>query len=171
MTSVILNRKIIEKSLKRRTNLELIKDKITMLGTPLEDLNKNELVIEVFPNRPDLLSEQGFSRALNSFLDYSNGLREYKIKKSNYKVIVDNSVNKVRPYTAFFLVKNIKLDNNKIVEIMNIQEKLHLTFCRNRKKASIGIYPGEKISMPVHYKLMPKEKISFQPLVFSFQNF
>jgi len=164
MTSVILNRKIIEKSLKRRTNLELIKDKITMLGTPLEDLNKNELVIEVFPNRPDLLSEQGFSRALNSFLDYSNGLREYKIKKSNYKVIVDNSVNKVRPYTAFFLVKNIKLDNNKIVEIMNIQEKLHLTFCRNRKKASIGIYPGEKISMPVHYKLMPKEKISFQPL-------
>src|SRR3989344_2024914 len=118
----------------------------------------------VVSNRPDLLSEQGFSRALNSFLGYSKGLRKYNYKKSNYKVIVDKSVNEVRPYTAFFLVKNIKLDDDKIKELINIQEKLHLTFCRNRKKASIGIYPAEKIAFPIHYKLLPKEKINFKPL-------
>ena len=164
MTNVILNRKVVENLLEKKTNLELIKDKITMLGTPLENLNDNELVIEVFPNRPDLLSEQGFSRALNSFLGYTKGLKEYNVNKSNLKVIVDNSVNKVRPYTSFFLVKNIKLNNDKIIELINIQEKLHLTFCRNRKKASIGIYPSEKITLPIYYKLMPKEKIIFQPL-------
>ncbi len=164
MTSVILNRKVVEKLLKKKTNLDNIKDKITMLGTALEDMNKDEVFIEILPNRPDLLSEQGFARALNSFLQYTKGLKEYKVKKSNIKVIVDGNVNKIRPYTAFFLVKNIKLDNEKIIEIINIQEKLHLTFCRNRKKASIGIYPGEKIAPPIHYKLMDKNKIIFQPL-------
>src|SRR3989338_5379224 len=164
MTNVVLNKNLVEKLLKKKIKLDDIKDKITMLGTPLESINDNELAIEVFPNRPDLLSEQGFSRALNSFLGYSKGLRKYNYKKSNYKVIVDKSVNNIRPYTAFFLVKNIKLDDDKIKELINIQEKLHLTFCRNRKKASIGIYPAEKIAFPIHYKLLPKEKINFKPL-------
>ena len=79
MTKVILNKKIVLSLLKKKLNDKELEEKTTMLGTQLEELNGNEMIIEVLPNRPDLLSEQGFSRALNSFLGYNIGLRNYKV--------------------------------------------------------------------------------------------
>ena len=62
------------------------------------------------------------------------------------------------------VVKGLKLDNDKIESIIQIQEKLHVTYGRNRKKAAIGVYPLEKIKFPVIYKADLPEKIKFQPL-------
>ena len=45
-----------------------IKEKISMFGTPLEYINKTEIAIEIFPNRPDLLSLQGYMRSFIPFL-------------------------------------------------------------------------------------------------------
>ena len=45
-----------------------LENKISMFGTPIENVTENEVSVEVFPNRPDLLSMQGFVRALNTFL-------------------------------------------------------------------------------------------------------
>ena len=66
---------------------------------------------------------------------------KYNVKESNEDVIIDRSVKNVRPYTACAIVKNIKFDNEKIKEVIQIQEKLHITYGRNRKKTAIGIYP------------------------------
>ncbi|HEY9701101.1 MAG TPA: phenylalanine--tRNA ligase subunit beta, partial [Allocoleopsis sp.] len=54
--------------------------------------------------------------------------------------------------------------DDKIKEIITIQEKLHGTFCRNRKKAAIGIYPLEHIKPPIYYKALHPEEIRFKPL-------
>ena len=70
----------------------------------------------------------------------------------------------VRPFTACAIVKNIKLDDEKIKEIINIQEKLHFTVGRKRKKLAIGIYPLEKIKLPITYKALEPDKIKFIPL-------
>jgi len=164
MPSVILNRKEVEKSIGKILSLEELKDRISMLGTDLEEINDDEIIVEIFPNRPDLLSEQGFSRALASFIGAKKGLRKYSVKKSGEKVIVDSSVSKVRPYTACCIVKNLKLDDNKIKEIINIQEKLHVTYGRNRKKAAIGIYPLDKIKMPIKFLAKKPREIKFKPL-------
>ena len=48
--------------------LDRLKDRISMLGTDLEDIKGNEIIVEIFPNRPDMLSEQGFARAFSSFI-------------------------------------------------------------------------------------------------------
>jgi len=140
-----------------------LRDRIPMLGTDLEEVNNTEIIVEIFPNRPDLLSAQGFSRALSSFTSKKTGLIDYSCKKGNWKVIVDKGMSNVRPYTVCAIVKNLKLDNQKIKDIIQIQEKLHITFARNRKKAAIGIYPLENITFPVYFKpLDPMTK--FQPL-------
>ena len=135
-----------------------------MLGTDLEDVTETEIIVEIFPNRPDLLSEQGLARALASFLDIKPGLRTYKINKSNEKVIVEDSVKSVRPFTACAIVKNLKFSEEKINQIIQIQEKLHISYGRNRKKVAIGIYPYEKIKTPITYKALEPEKIKFKPL-------
>ncbi|MBW3012187.1 phenylalanine--tRNA ligase subunit beta [Candidatus Woesearchaeota archaeon] len=167
MPTVTLNKHVFEKLVGRKLALEALKDRISMLGTDLEKIEGNEIVVEVFPNRPDMLSEQGFARAFSSFIGAKKGLRKYKVKDSKEKVFVDRAVKEVRPYTVCAIVRNLKFDDEKIREIIQIQEKLHITYCRNRKRGAIGIYPMEAIKFPIRYTARKPNDIRFQPLEYN----
>ena len=145
---------------------EKMENKISMFGTPVESVDSKEIQLEVFPNRPDLLSYQGFKRAFLAYLSKKTGLKKYKVNspEKNYKVIIESSVKNVRPYTACVIVKGLRFNDEKIKEIIEIQEKLHLTVGRKRKKVAMGIYPLEKIKLPINYKALEPNKIKFQPL-------
>ncbi len=164
MANVKFPRKEFEKKVKKID--ENMKEKIALFGTPLESLTNDEIELEIFPNRPDLLSLQGYLRSFLAFLGKKTGLRKYKINKpeKNFKVKIDSSVKSVRPFTACAIVKNLNFDDEKIKEIVDIQEKLHATIGRNRKKMALGIYPLEKIVLPITYKTEIPEKIKFVPL-------
>lgn len=164
MPTVTLNRKVVENIIGKKLSDEELKDSISYLGTDLESIDGDEINVEIFPNRPDLLSEQGLGRALSSYVGKSKGLKEYKIHKSNYKLTVDKSVKGIRPYTACAVVKNLHFDDEKIREIVQIQEKLHITYGRNRKKCAIGVYPLEKIKFPIVLKAEDPKKRTFLPL-------
>ena len=133
MTILTLNKQQLEKEIGKITSE--LENKISMFGTPIEEVTENEVSVEVFPNRPDLLSFQGFTRAINCFLKKS-GIKEYKTEKpeKNYKVTIDKSVKQVRPFISCAIIKNLKLNDEKIKEIIDIQEKLHASYGRNRKK-------------------------------------
>ncbi len=145
---------------------EKMQDRIAMFGTPIEEIGEKEIQIEVFPNRPDLLSYQGFKRSFLAFLGKKTGLKKYKINKpeKNYKIIIDSSVKDVRPYTACAIVKGLKFNDEKIKEVVEIQEKIHATLGRKRKKIAIGLYPLEKIKLPITFKALEPDKIKFVPL-------
>lgn len=164
MPTVTINRKVLEKLLGKRLPEDELKDRISMIGTDLESIDDNEITAEIFPNRPDMLSEQGFGRALSSFLGVHTGLKLYNVKSSGEKVFVSKDMASIRPYTVCALVKKLELNDEKIKEIIQIQEKLHITFCRKRKKAAIGIYPMEKIRLPIYFEARPPKEIVFQPL-------
>jgi len=164
MPTVNLNRKEFERLLGRKLHLEKLKDRISMLGTDLEDVNDKEIIVEVFPNRPDMLSEQGFARAFSGFIGIKKGLKKYEAKKSDYRLIVEDSVKDVRPYTACAVVKNLRFNDDKIKQVIQIQEKLHISYGRNRKKCAIGIYPLEKIKFPIYYRALEPSKIRFRAL-------
>lgn len=165
MPTIILNQAVLEKLVGKKLPLEELKDRISMLGTDLEKIEGDEIHVEIFPNRPDMLSEQGFARALSSFIGAKTGLREYKVKKSGLKVIVEPSVS-MRPYTACAIIKNLSFNDEKIREIMQAQEKLALTHGRNRKKSAYGVYPLTEIKFPVHYIAKDASKVRFRPLGF-----
>ncbi len=143
-----------------------MQEMIALFGTPVESVSDDTLELEIFPNRPDLLSYQNFKRSFLAFLGKKTGMRTYTINKpeKNYEVIVDSSVKEVRPFTACAIIKSLKLDDSKIKEIIELQEKLHLTVGRDRKKLAIGIYPLDKIVLPIYYKAVEPDKIKFQPL-------
>lgn len=167
MAIININKKLFEKEIGKLD--EKMQDRIAMFGTPVEKISNEEIQIEIFPNRPDLLSYHGFKRSFLSFLGKKTGLKKYKINKpeKDYKVFIDSSVRNVRPYTACAIIKNLKLDNEKIKELIEIQEKLHITVGRKRKKVAIGIYPLEKIKLPITFKALEPDKIKFIPLEMS----
>ena len=164
MPTIELSKKELEKYIGRKVDERLLREKISFLGTDLEGIDGDVIDVEVFPNRPDLLSQPGFSRAVGQFMGAIKKVKIYSAKRSNYVVKVDRSVNKVRPCTACAVVKNLKFDDQKIKEIVQIQEKLHITFGRNRKKCAIGVYPLEKIQFPVKYLGRSPGSIKFVPL-------
>ncbi|MBI4152587.1 phenylalanine--tRNA ligase subunit beta [Candidatus Woesearchaeota archaeon] len=165
MPTITINKQVFEQLVGKVLPLEELKDRISMLGTDLEGIENNEITVEIFPNRPDMLSEQGFARAFSSFIGIKTGLKEYQIKESGCKVIVDSSVT-MRPYTACAIVKNLTFDDERIRQIMQIQEKLATTHGRNRKKSAYGIYPLENISFPINYIAHDPKNIKFKPLGF-----
>jgi len=134
-----------------------------MLGTDLKSITDKEITVEIFPNRPDLLSEQGFARALSSFLNIKTGIKKYNVKKSGYSCKVEKTLDPW-PYTVNAIVKNLKFDNERIREIMQLQEKLGTTLTRNRRKGGIGIYPLDKIKFPIKFTTMKLKDIKFRPL-------
>ena len=164
MPTIELSKQTLLKKIGKKISDEKLKDRISMLGTDLESIEGDKINVEIFPNRPDMLSEQGFSRAFSSFLGIKTGLRKYTVNKSYEKVIIEDSVKNVRPYTACAIVKELEFDDEKIKEIINIQEKLHVSFGRNRKRCAIGIYPLEKIKTPIYFRALKPEEIKFRPL-------
>jgi|TARA_Y100000310_G_scaffold345671_1_gene468082 phenylalanyl-tRNA synthetase beta chain len=166
MPTLNINKQVFEKLVGKKLPIGKLKDRISYLGTDLESINENEIIVEIFPNRPDMLSVHGFSRAFSSFIGAKTGLRHYKVEPSKEKVIIDKSVAAVRPYTACAIVKNLHFNDEKIKEIIDVQEKLHITYGRNRKKVAIGIYPFEKIKPPIRFIAKNPEEIKFRPLEF-----
>lgn len=164
MPTIEFNRNSVEKVIGKKLPDKELRERITMFGTPVEGLTNNEIKLEIFPNRPDLLSEHGFGRGFSSFLGLKKGLRKYSVEDSREKVIVDNSVKEVRPYTACAIVKGLDINDERLKEIIKTQEKLHLTYGRHRKRCAIGVYPLNKISFPVRYVAKKPEDIKFTPL-------
>jgi phenylalanyl-tRNA synthetase beta chain len=163
MTILSMNRKEFEKKIGKLT--PEIEAKITEMGTPVEGVSPDEISVEVFPNRPDLLSLQNFTRALNQFIEKGK-IANFKINppEKDYVVTIEKTVKQVRPYTVCAIVKGMKFDDEKIKEIIDIQEKLHNSIGRKRKKLAIGIYPLEKIKLPIRFTAKKPEEIKFVPL-------
>ncbi len=164
MPKISLDKKRVLELVGKKISDETLHKEIPFMGTDLEEITKEKIEVEIFPDRPDLLSEEGFARYLSSFLGVKKGLRNYKVKKSDYEVIVENSVKKVRPFTVCAVAKNLSLDNKKLDSLIEMQEKLHITHGRRRKKVAIGVYPLDKISFPIKYKALSPDKIFFKPL-------
>jgi len=163
MPTITLNKPVVEKLIGKKLPLDKLKDRISMLGTDLEGVEGDKIHVEIFPNRPDLLSEQGFARALGSFIGTKTGLRQYAIRRSGFKVIVDPSVT-MRPYTACAIIRGLTLNDERIRELMQLQEKLATTHGRNRKKSAYGIYPAGGIVFPIRYIAKDPRKVKFRPL-------
>jgi phenylalanyl-tRNA synthetase beta chain len=148
----------------RKISPEDIRDSISMLGVDVECINKEKIVMEVFPNRPDMLGIEGFARALKGVMDIDSGLTEYRTEDSGITLYVESSVNLVRPYISAGVVRDISFTEEHLISLMNIQEKLHITHGRNRKKVAIGVHDLSKVTPPFVYRAAGPEEISFVPL-------
>jgi phenylalanyl-tRNA synthetase beta chain len=163
MTILTINRKEFEKRVGKMT--ESLENKITEMGTPIEEVTDSEVSVEVFPNRPDLLSLENFARAVNQFNGKAK-VAKFKIlpPEKEFEVVVEKSVKAVRPHTVCAIVKGLKFSDAKIKDVVDLQEKLHNSIGRRRKRAAIGIYPLDKIKLPIRFLGMKNEEVSFVPL-------
>src|SRR3989338_5828399 len=91
-------------------------------------------------NLPYLWSVEGVARLFKGILGKQKGIPGIKINKSDYKLIVDKSVDNIRPYVAAFVAKGHKIDDYLMKQMIELQEKLCENYGRRREKVAIGVY-------------------------------
>ncbi len=165
MATIDLYFKELKKELNKEYSLEEFEELLFNYGLEIDSYNKDtdEIKIEVTAERIDLLSKEGLLRVLKIYLGLSKS-PTYSFKKSGFSLNIDDSVKDYRPFSVCAIVRNLKLDEDKLKQIINIQEKLHLTLGRKRTIAAIGIYPLEKINFPITFLAKNPTEISFVPL-------
>jgi phenylalanyl-tRNA synthetase beta chain len=145
---------------------QLLRERLPMLGADLKsaDDSSDEMSFEFFPNRADLYSVEGIARALRAFLGNETGLRTYAVGESSVELNVDPTVKDVRPFIWSALIEGNEINDALIRSMMDLQEKLHLTVGRNRRKVAIGIHDYRKVKGPFTYKAVLPDEVSFVPL-------
>jgi phenylalanyl-tRNA synthetase beta chain len=120
-------------------------------------------------NRPDLWGTAGCARQLRV---HNGGRRpEYPFfsspgnrKKAARKVIVQKSVQQVRPYLAGFVASGKAITDPMLRDMIQTQEKLAWNFGRKRRTISMGLYRISIIKWPIIYKGVDPDSVSFVPL-------
>lgn len=145
---------------------ETIRERLPMIGADMKSFedSSDDASFEFFPDRPDLYSVEGVARALRAFLGFEPGLRSYAVGESDVDLHVDQSVDDVRPFIWSALVEGVEITDPLIRSMMDLQEKLHLTLGRNRRKVAIGIHDFRTVKPPFTYKAVLPDEVSFVPL-------
>ncbi|WP_297420454.1 phenylalanine--tRNA ligase subunit beta [Thermococcus sp.] len=117
-------------------------------------------------NRPDLWSAEGIARQIKWALGMERGLPKYEVEKSDVIVYVDEKLKNIRPYGVYAIVEGLHLDEEALKQMINLQEKVALTFGRRRREVAIGIFDFDKVKSPIYYRAAEKTE-KFIPLGFN----
>ncbi|MDA0716355.1 MAG: phenylalanine--tRNA ligase subunit beta [archaeon] len=152
-------------------NISLDKDKIMnelpLLGTDVDRCDDEELVVEIFPDRPDLLSGETLSYAMGPFLYNTPSRPTLDITPSSIQMNVDPSLEHVRPIVCGAVVRGVNVPDEQsdefIKALMDHQEKLHFAIGRGRRRASIGVHDLDTLQPPFRVTTVDRS-FGFVPL-------
>ena len=162
MPVIEVSLKDLEKLIGKPLNIDDIEKYLPMLKCEIEEIIDETIAYEATHDRPDLFSAEGLARALKGLLEIEIGLRKFNIAGKSEVGYCRGP--EYRPYVLLAIVKNLNLNDEAVKQIMNLQEKLHITYCRNRRKVSIGVYDLDTIKLPVYYEEIRPDEIKFVPL-------
>lgn len=164
MTIVETTLSRIQELVKKKISLKELEETLSDMGMELNAANGDEIKVEITAERTDLITPEGLARAINCYKKFVPRYKEIKVNKGTYQHIIDSSVKKYRGFARSFVVKGLTFTEENIKTLMQIQEKIHDTFGRKRKKVAIGVYDLNKINFPVKYSMRKPEEIKFVPL-------
>ena len=143
---------------------EEIEERLPMMGVAFDGWEGDSLVLDVFANHPDWYSVEGLARSLRGFLGIETGLQGYAVKPSGVDFVVEKGVERVRPFAVGGIVRGLALGDALLRSVIDLQEKLHTTIGRKRKKVAIGIHDADKVTPPFTYRAVDPHAVRFVPL-------
>jgi len=146
-----------------------VNEELPLLGTDIDRCDDETLDIEIFPDRPDLLSGETLAFAMAPFLHGAPASPDMPTSPSGISVSVDASLATVRPIVHCAVVRGVHLPDESeeldlfIKGLMDHQEKLHFAIGRGRRRVSIGVHDLAKIQPPFRVVTVPSTT-AFVPL-------
>lgn len=136
-------------------------DQLPLLGTDIDTCDENVLDIEIFPDRPDLLSGETLAKAIRPFLHGAQSEPSMEVSKGSVTMTVEPELEHIRPIVVGAIVRGVNIPGDAeekdafIKTLMNHQEKLHFALGRGRRRASIGVHDLSTLSPPFKVQAVP----------------
>ena len=171
MPTISVDQKLLASLLSRHGCQHDIADvdhRLQLLGTDIDRCDEEVLDIEIFPNRPDLLSAETLSLAMRGFLHNQPTLANESLESSGITLSVEPELATIRPVILGAVVRGLDMvDDDEmddfIKQLMDHQEKLHFALGRGRRRASIGVHDLTTLKPPFTVKAVERSH-SFIPL-------
>ncbi len=168
MPTLEISKKDLEGLVGKKFSEKELADAMLFVKGEIDKTEGDRLTVDIKEtNRPDLWSAEGIARELRGRLGIEKGMPKMKFAKSGIKVIIDRNTQNVRPKVACALIKDAKITEESLKQLIQLQEKVCQTFGRKRKEAAIGVYEIDKLVPPIHYKAFSPADKKFVPLDFS----
>ena len=144
-------------------NIEDLAFRLPLMGTDIDRCDSEILDIEIFPDRPDLLSAETLFHSMMPFMHNSPANPRLLVNPGTVSMKVSRDLANIRPVILGAIVRGVDVDDALIKRLMEHQEKLHFALGRGRKRASIGVHDLSKISPPFRVEAVSRNH-SFIPL-------
>jgi len=164
MPVIALQRERFSRFVGRQLMVEEMAKWLPWLGFDIEEIGSDYVKVEFNPNRVDFCSYAGVARAFRGLMDWETGLPKYEVKDGKTVLKISKAVSKIRPYMLATVVRNMKLGEDVIVDLMEMQEDLHWGIGRDRKKASIGVHNLDVVEPPFTFTAVEPDRARFVPL-------
>ncbi|HIP74344.1 MAG TPA: phenylalanine--tRNA ligase subunit beta, partial [Euryarchaeota archaeon] len=155
----------LERLVGRSFTLEELEDVFFDIKAELDDVDGDLITVEYSDtNRPDMWSVEGLAREIRGYLGLETGCPKYAVGPPAGELRVDPSVKKIRPFVAAAVVRGVRLGEEGYEQLIQLQEKIMLTYGRKRRRVAIGTHNADMISFPVKYSAVDPESVRFVPL-------
>ena len=136
---------------------------INALGLNVKRTDAREIEVEYNADRPDVISAVGLARALRYFArkrrSFGYGVRP---AERGFEISVGAGVARIRPFVSSLVVRNLRLGEGELKDIINFTDKLSETYGRKRAKIAIGLHDLREVRPPFRYDAFGDEE--FVPL-------
>ena len=172
MPTISIEQKLLSRLLAQhglQHDVEQMAIQLPLLGTDIDTCDENTLDIEIFPDRPDLLSGETLAKAIRPFLHGAKSEPSLDVITGSIRMTVDAELEHIRPVILGAVVRNVETGRTEeekdefIKALMDHQEKLHFALGRGRRRASIGVHDLAKIAPPFRVQAVPSST-AFCPL-------
>jgi len=119
-------------------SLEKLLELLQRIKGEIEEVSDEYVEVEFEVDRPDLYTCEGIARYLKGLIGKELGSPKYELYTTPYRVYVENVP--TRPYIAVFVVENVGVDDNFFEELIQFQEKLHISLGGRRRRVAIGLH-------------------------------
>ena len=147
----------------RKHDVEDLAFRLPLMGTDIDKCDDESLEIEIFPDRPDLLSPETLFHGMMPFLHDSPPKPRLNVQSGTISMTVSPELKNIRPIILGAVIRGVSVDDEVIKRLMDHQEKLHFALGRGRKRASIGVHDLKKISPPFRVEAVARD-YKFIPL-------
>ena len=170
MPNIEISKKDLESMMGRKYSREELEDTLEYIKGEIDSLEGDALKIDCKEtNRPDLWCTEGIARELKARTGKEKGIKKYSVKKSGVQVFISQNLEKVRPLIVCAVVKDVKITEDVLKQLIQLQEKVGENYGRKRKELGIGLYDFDIMAPPVYYKGFKDDEIEFVPLEWKVQ--
>ncbi|UXD21773.1 phenylalanyl-tRNA synthetase subunit beta [Ignicoccus pacificus DSM 13166] len=158
MPVITVNLRDLERIAKAELDKEKLEEILPNLKIEVEGWEGEDLTYEASHDRADLFSAEGLGRALGAWLG-TRDFPKYEVRESDWVLDISEAPS-YRPYAMLAIVRNLRLDDEAIRQLFQLQEKLAISYGVHRRLVSIGLYDLKHIKGKViRYRAVKEGKM------------